>query len=334
MIRYSQSMSKIAAVIMTGVVLLHAPCAFAQQETPDRPAAQRQRERALLGDDLEFVRDVKYATIEREGAESIELLMNVMFLKDNGDKIMPVVIYIHGGGYSQGSKDDGTVLLPPLARGGYCAISIGYRLSDVAPWPGAAHDCKAAVRFVRAHAEELGIDPQRIGVWGHPAGGHLAALLGVAGNAPVLEGNIGTVGVSSSVQCAVDISGPSDFTKLDRSTPIQAHILDSFFAGTEDTLHERLTAASTTKHVDAKDPPMLIVHGTNDNIVSIRHSEALLVELKRAGVEHEYIPVEGAGHSITEPRVYQAIAAFFDKQLGGHCAEFLRPAGAADGATN
>lgn len=295
---------------------------MAQAQAPPRQQTQRQAQ--AVPADLEFVRDVVYATIERENDEPIQLTMNVMFKKDNGEKIMPVVIYIHGGGYAAGSKDDGTSLLPALARGGYLAVSISYRLSGVAPWPAAAHDCKAAVRFIRANADDLGVDPQRIGAWGHSAGGHLSALLAVSGNAPELDGKVGTTGVSSAVQCAVDISGPSDFLKFDRNGPVFSGIIKSFFAGPDDTLDDRMKAANTITYVDAGDPPTMIVHGTEDNLVPIEQSNLLSDAFEKTGVEHEYIKVEGDGHMVTSRDAYLAIAEFFDKHLGGDSANVMR----------
>lgn len=329
----------IVALAATGALVI-PPLAGAHAQDDAATAAQRddrparQRQRVDVGDDLEFARDIIYATVERENDEPVDLMMNVMFRKDNGDRIMPVVIYIHGGGYSMGSKEDGTALLPVLARGGYFAVSIDYRLSDVAPWPAAAHDCKAAIRFLRANAKELEIDPQRIGVWGHSAGGHLAALIAVSGNAPQLEGTVGTTGVSSAVQCAVDMSGPTDFLKFDRSVPLYAGIIKQFFAGPDDTLDDRMKAASTTTYIDAGDPPIMIVHGTNDNIVPIEHSEMLNDALDKAGVEHQLLKVEGEGHAITSPDAYVAVAEFFDTHLGGESAKFVRQKAAGGNAAD
>lgn len=128
---------------------------------------------------------------------------------------LPVVIWVHGGGWETGTKD-----ASPAARlvpYGYAAVSISYRFSQVAPYPAQIHDCKAAVRWVRAHAKEYNFDPDRIGVWGASAGGHLVALLGTTAGEQELEGDVGgNLEQSSAVQAVCDWFGPTDIIKLCR----------------------------------------------------------------------------------------------------------------------
>ena len=126
-----------------------------------------------------------------------------------------MVVWIHGGGWKGGDKrrNPAIMLLPK----GYAVVSVNYRLSQHATMPAQIEDCKAAIRWVRAHAKEYNLNPERIGVWGASAGGHLVALLGTAGDVKELEGKLGNEEQSSRVQCVVDWFGPSDFLSMGRT---------------------------------------------------------------------------------------------------------------------
>ncbi len=285
------------------------------------PGGQR---RPIVASDVQFVREVVYATIEQDNAPPIELTMNTAFLKDHSNQLMPAVVLIHGGGYGSGSKEMFNTLLQPLAQGGYFAVTIQYRLSGAAPYPAAVHDCKSAIRFLRANAGDLGIDPTRIGVLGHSAGGHLAALVATTGDDPDLEGNVGEAGFSSAVTCAVDLSGLTDFTLFQRDQPGIRRIFDEWFAGPDATFDERIKQATVLTHVDGDDPPVLIVHGEADRVVSIEHSERLRDSLAKHGVEFEFLSLPEVGHSVARPETAAAVAAFFDKHLGGSAGESMQ----------
>jgi acetyl esterase/lipase len=125
-------------------------------------------------------------------------------------KPMPVIVWIHGGAWIGGSKDSGIPLLLPFAKRGYFCASISYRFSKEAKFPAQIEDCKCAIRFLRAKAKEFNIDTERIGVWGESAGGHLAAMLGTAGDVKEFEGSGGWEGFSSRVSAVCDWFGPSD----------------------------------------------------------------------------------------------------------------------------
>src|SRR5687768_12543691 len=128
------------------------------------------------------------------------------------DKPLPLVVWIHGGGWRQGDK--ARCLALPLLAHGYAVASINYRLSGEAQFPAQIHDCKAAIRWLRANAKEHGIDADRIGVWGSSAGGHLVALLGTSGDVKELEGELGNAGVSSRVQAVCDFFGPAELSSV------------------------------------------------------------------------------------------------------------------------
>jgi acetyl esterase/lipase len=323
----------IALSILLG--MLAARAAVARQESPalheaessTPPAGADEQSFKIVdptGDDarakrhplarVEIVRDVVYATAPSDDGRTIELLMDVVFPKLSGPNPLPAVVYIHGGGYRGGSREIGLRQAIGFALGGYFAATIDYRLSGDAKYPAAVHDCKAAIRFLRANAAELVIDRDRIGVWGHSAGGHLSALLAVSGGVQPLEGSIGPVDASSAVQCAVSVSGPADFTGITE----RARDLGGWFGGVPEQRAAQLREASPVTHIDPADPPILIVHGTEDRIVPMRQSILLDEALGRAGVKHELIQVEGAGHVIADAQTLQRIAGFFDEHLGGH----------------
>jgi len=222
----------------------------------------------------------------------------------------PLVVWIHGGGWMIGDRRYLPETLRPdqlfdaLVDAGLAVATIDYRLALEAPFPAQLHDAKAAVRYLRAHADELGISTERIGVWGESAGGHLAALVGLTGHRTDLEGGLGVVGPSSAVDVVVDWYGPADFTTMPRMTP-PPHIAaklepamhtppeDSLVAGLDDAAR---ADASPITHVTPDAPPFLLVHGTRDWLVPYAQSEQLHAALTAVGVDCRLVPVEGAEH--------------------------------------
>lgn len=309
-----------AAAQTTQPVKSDAPEAASEPQR-DRPQ-RRQRSRRMVEtpDHIELVQDVVYATAMSDAGQPVELTLHAAFEKQSDGTPMPVVVYIHGGGYSRGSKEQGLPFALAFAEGGYFAVTVGYRLSGVARYPGAVHDCKAAIRFLRANAEELGIDADRIGVWGHSAGGHLASLLAVTGNDPVLDGEVGEGGVASGVACACAVSGPADFTQP--AAERAKRILSAWFGRGEQGL-ANAREASTIMYVDGEDPPMLLVHGKDDWMVPHRQAELLMEKLEAASVDAELVSLPGQGHTVTERRAYRRVASFFDEHLGGAAEQAL-----------
>ncbi len=294
----------------------------ASQNAQPQRATERaqQRQRALRNPEIITVDDVVYATVEVPGSQApIDLTMDTAFARQSDGEPMPVVVYIHGGGFRSGSKSDGQMFNVALARGGYFAAAINYRLSDIAEYPAAVHDCKAAIRFLRSNAEELAIDPDRIGVWGHSAGGHLAAYLALTGNAEETHGTVGTnADTSSAVQCAVPVSGIFDFSEIGNGGERMRYWLGS---AEGEAWTERLREASPISWVDSEDPPMLLIHGTEDRLVQAGQSETLHAKLQSDGVETRLRLVDDQGHIIRDRRVYMEAMQFFDKHLGGHAAQ-------------
>jgi acetyl esterase/lipase len=241
---------------------------------------------------------------------------------------LPVVAHIHGGGWEMGDKRDDLGTVSPLAESGeYAVACIGYRLTDEAIWPAQIHDCKAAIRWLRSNASRYNLDPDRIGVTGESAGGHLAAMLGTSGAVAALEGSLGKhVGVSSRVLCVVDQFGPADFLMGsdlfdllgispfdDPNSPV-FQLLGGPLSKNKDKARE----ASPMIYVSKDDPPFMLIHGTNDLVVPFLQSVTFTEALKTVGVEAVLVPVEGGGHGdFGTPEVSRRRRQFFDKHLRG-----------------
>ena len=222
----------------------------------------------------------------------------------------PLVVYVHGGAFMMGDRR----LLPETLRpdqvfeallaAGLAVATIDYRHALEAPFPAQLHDAKAAVRYLRAHADELGLSTERIGVWGESAGGHIAALLGLTAHRADLEGTHGVVGPSSAVDVVVDWYGLADLETMPRQPPppeIAALLPEEMRTPPEDHLLRGLAGrdradASPVNHVTADAPPFLLLHGTADWLVPYPQSEQLAGALRAAGATVELAPVEGAGH--------------------------------------
>jgi acetyl esterase/lipase len=240
-----------------------------------------------------------------------------------GDGPLPVVVWIHGGGWQSGDKRGGIRQLGDLvASGDYAGVSVGYRLSGEAVWPAQVHDCKAAIRWVRANAKKHNVDPQRIGVWGSSAGGHLVAMLGTSGGVESLEGELGEhTDQSSEVRCVVDYYGPTELlsmgqypSRIDHDAPASPE--SRLVGGPLQQRKEAARSASPITYVSADDPPFLIVHGTDDQAVPFNQSERLAAALAEAGVEVTFVKVEGGGHGgFRSPELVRRVRLFFDKHL-------------------
>jgi acetyl esterase/lipase len=218
-----------------------------------------------------------------------------------------------------GNKSSGLARLGTLiASGNYVGISIGYRLSGEALWPAQIHDCKAAIRWLRANADRYGIDPERIGVWGSSAGGHLVNMLGTSGGVKDLEGDCGTPGQSSQVRCVVSYCGPTDFLANKRiQGGREPSAVSCLLGGALDEKKTEARHASPITYVSPDDPPFLLVHGTRDTTVPFEQAELFRDALRKAGVHVILVPIEGGGHGFGGPEVYQRVTAFLDKHLRG-----------------
>ncbi len=295
--------------LLFALILLLGSAPIAAQTTPTHP-------------------DLVYAEI---GGRPLQL---DLYLPSSGPTPVPLVVWIHGGGWSGGSRFPPPGFAAQLVNRGVALASVSYRLtSQAGQWGGAPvifpaqiHDVKAAIRWLRAQAGSFQLDPTRFGVWGSSAGGHLAALVGTSGNAAALEGSIGNhLSESSAVQAVVDYYGPTDIImmNLDVTTPPGSSINhdapespESRLIGFDQpgqgvgvlranlgnptppfpALAELAASLSPQTWVDPTDPPFLIVHGDADMSVPFAQSVRLYAALQAAGHQPRWRTVVGGGH--------------------------------------
>jgi acetyl esterase/lipase len=215
---------------------------------------------------------------------------------------VPAVLQVHGGGWQQGSRLlslSGSGTAADLVDAGFVVASIDYRLAPENPWPDQIEDVKCAVRFLRAHATDLGIDADQIAALGTSAGGQLVSLLGTTGSSPLWEAG-SFLNVSSEVEAVVDEFGPADLSARDWP-PISSAMIRRVFGAAPGTASPVLAAASPLLHVAAGDPPFLIVQGTDDQVVPPSQSERFASQLRSAGVNVRLVLVDGGRHGLETP---------------------------------
>jgi acetyl esterase/lipase len=222
-----------------------------------------------------------------------DLHADIAYPKAQGGPL-PAVIFIHGGGWLAGSHHQAPIQM--LARAGFFAASVEYRLSGEAKWPAQIEDCKLGVRWLRANAAQYNVDPNRIGVWGESAGGHLVACLGTMGDEKEDEGDGGWPGVSSAVQAVVDYFGPTDFIDPGNYTPVAIAMTEQLFGVPHEQNPELWRSGSPLAFVKAGDPPMLIIHGDSDGLVPLAQSTVFDAALTKAGVPHQLVIVKNGNH--------------------------------------
>ena len=255
--------------------------------------------------------------IEYSNPEDTHLQLNLARPK-SGNGPFPTVLCIHGGGFRAGKRESYDALCVKLAERGYVAATMTYRLAPKHKFPAAVHDTKAAVRWLRANAAKYKINPDKLGVTGGSAGGHLAQFLGVTANVPQFEGTGGHANQSSRVTCVVNVYGPSDFTKS-YGKSVDAHeVLPLWFGGDLSTHNALHIQGSPLYWVTPNAAPTLCIHGTEDKSVAHEQAVWLVDKLKAATVEAELLTLEGAGHGFKGADAEKAEAAlfeYFDKKL-------------------
>lgn len=264
--------------------------------------------------DVVFERDLEYS---HPGAQSLQL--NLARPK-NATGAWPAVLCIHGGGFRAGNREGYNGLCVKLAGRGFVAVTASYRLAPQNQYPAAVQDVKAAVRWLRANAARLNIDPQRIGVTGSSAGGHLAQFLGVTAGVKEFEGDGGNPGESSAVACVVNVYGPSDFTKSYGKSVDAAEVLPLFLGGNLETHRQRHIESSPLNWVSPRSAPTLLIHGTEDKYVAYEQAVWMRDRLQACGVEVELMTLEGAGHGFKgadAEKADQALVAYFERKLKG-----------------
>ena len=246
-------------------------------------------------DKISIKTDVEYGQ-----AGDVKLKLDTYTPKEPAAKKLPCLVWIHGGAWQGGNKSSGMGTVAPFAATGeYVGVSVGYRLTGVASWPAQIYDCKAAIRWIRAHADELGIDPDKIGAWGGSAGGHLVAMLGTSGDVKEVEGECGCPEHSSRVTCVCDYFGPTDFVGYEGYVTASENKNGPIYKLLGGTVKEKgdiAKQASPVNFVSKDDPPFLFLHGTQDELVPLSQSESLNKLLKEAGCDSKLIVIKNAGH--------------------------------------
>jgi acetyl esterase/lipase len=306
----------LALIVLLGLAdgsYAQVPAEQAKEKTKAQAKAKAQAQR--IPDGVKVERDLEFARVGETA-----LLLD-LYRPESSGEALPLVVWVHGGGWSKGDKANNVAL--PLSGRGYVVASVNYRLSGVASFPAQIEDCRAAIRWLRANASRYHIDPKRVGVWGGSAGGHLVALLGTAGDVAKWDTVGGHADQSARVQAVCDYYGP---TQLDvAKEPGGGRGADSavgrLLGGAVDERKDAARQASPMTYVSADDPPFLILHGEDDPTVPIEQSEMFDTALRKAGVDSTFIRVKAAGHGFrpgSDPspeEIRERVIAFFDKHL-------------------
>lgn len=270
---------------------------------------------ARAAEEARVVRDVEYARVG-----DLRLALDLHLPARPGRP--KLIVWVHGGAWRSGSRE--SMPLGALVEHGYAVASVDYRLTPVAPFPAQVHDIKAAVRYLRANQDKLGVDASRVAIAGDSAGGHLAALVGVSSGVAELEGEVGEHrDQSSAVQAIVNFFGPTNLTTiLEQSTPhglgVRVPALQLLLGGQPEDKPELARLASPVEHVDASDPPLLLVHGDQDPQVPINQSHELAGRYEALELPVKFEVVHGAAHggeAFFDERRMKLVAEFLDRHL-------------------
>lgn len=272
--------------------------------------------------DLQKIKDIDYV-----GDANPRQTLDLYLPKEKAESASPVLLWIHGGAWRKGSKDrPGRAL---KAAGLNCVIaSVNYRLTQEESWPAQVHDCKAALRWVRANAKKYHFDPDRIVIWGASAGGHLATFLGATQNHPKLDGKLGSnLDQSTSVKAIVNFYGPTDFLLMnDQGSSMDHNAASSpeglLLGGQVSSLKTKAKVASPFHQISKDDAPILTVHGTKDPLVPYQQGKALDEKLDELKVPSILLSVAEGGHgkgfgvSVDRGVIEFLRHHFFDEELG------------------
>ena len=315
------------ALFLTAVIFI--PLCASQEEAQQTASSDDANTIGGLAipDGVKVVPDIFY----REG-DTDRWQLDLAMPEAESAKPRPAIVFVHGGGWRNGDKRRANFLGPALefASKGYVCVSTNYRLVQHAPFPACVEDVKCAVRWLRAHAKEYNIDPERIGAYGNSAGAHLVAMLGLCPPEAGLEGDGPWQAYSSMVQAVVCSATPASFMMPMNDRAQQSRQNDSRKAAGDDTPRRRSRMpeelrkkVSPLTYVTAEAPAFLIIHDTADKTVSIRQGDALNKALKYAGAKDiTYMRFEeGYGHGVFRKGIAKtgpAMEAFFERTLKGH----------------
>jgi acetyl esterase/lipase len=286
------------------LIAVAGPPACAQQASPATPAPAAPGTGPV------------YSNVTYGVAGGETLLLDVFEPANNTGQPRPAVVLVHGGGWTSFDKSTMHPLAQFLALAGFVAVTVDYRLfhDDATRWPAQLDDVQRAVRWLRANSAKYNVDPNHVGAYGHSAGGQIAALLGMLETRDNSDAALAKY--SSKVQAVVDASGPADFTTHDNDDATK--FLTSFFGADFATHPEMWRDASPVFHAAKTDAPILIIHGTRDEMVPISQAEALNDALQKAGATVQFLQLD-SDHMFREPIAHRRLAletqAFFDRYL-------------------
>lgn len=283
---------------------------------------------------IKVIKNLEYSRYQSQQTEN-PLFLDLYIPESKANQTFPLLIYIHGGGWLEGSKENCPA--EQVAKRNYVLACINYRLSTEALFPAQIHDVKKAVRWLRKNAKIYHINPDKIGVWGDSAGGHLSALLGTSSGVAALEDNSE---ISSNVQAVCVWYAPTDFTLVppaftdevmtekvlqdNQNKPWFAYTLAThqLLGGNVKDKLDLAQLANPITHIDADDPPFLIVHGERDTVVPIHQSEILAEALTTKGISVTFIRLPQLTHSYRgkngepfDPELIKITIDFFDQHL-------------------
>jgi acetyl esterase/lipase len=275
---------------------------------------------AAFGQNYRTVENVQYCT-----GGGRPLLMDIFLPAIPARNPTPAVLWLHGGGWERGDKNGSSGALL-LAGAGFATTSLYYRLSGDAKFPAQIEDVKCAIRYLRSHAADYGIDPDSIGIAGASSGGHLALLVGAAGPDARLEGSGGWAETSSRVRAVCSYYGPTDFSAFMTEYGERGRNAIRKLVGLPPGNTDAYKRASPISYVTRDMPPVLMFHGDSDQLVPHTQSERMLAALQRAGGDAQLITVGNADHdfapfakdkplSISEAEIHGITIAFFRKWL-------------------
>jgi acetyl esterase/lipase len=269
-------------------------------------------------DRVQILRDEPYA----DGKNHFQKVDLYLPKKRSTDKPLPVIAMIHGGGWGGGDRTFFTARACDYAStGDYAAVCVGYRLTGEAKWPAQIHDCKAAIRLIRARAKEWNLDPDRIAAFGGSAGGHLALLVASTSNIRSLDGDLGPyVGTSSAVRCVAHFCGPCDLTQPMTNDPAMAKpiadVVAKLLGGEPAELPEVAREASPLTYITPDMPPVITLHGTRDSYVDYKMSQRLDAALRAAGVKSYLVPMVDVDHNFSAGAItLSRVKHFLDRYL-------------------
>lgn len=269
----------------------------------------------VSGQDCVELKDIPY--VEDGGIrQQFDLYLPVDYQSRNP---LPTLLAIHGGGWTDGDKKDVAFWAREFVSHGYAVVAVNYRFQPKDPMPAQIIDCKSAIRYLRAHAEKYNLDKEHFGAWGHSAGGHLAALLGVSGDWKELKKGE-HLNQSDAIQAASSFCGPTNFVSWFHKEPLSFFVGLSLFEGPMKSKVEWAQKMSPALNVTETSAPILIVHAVDDELVPLAQSQELHDAMQKAKLESRLIELQAGegGHVSTgffSDQTKKSVREFFDKIL-------------------